>query len=94
MRSLLFVSSLSHGISFFFLLAAPHSMWDLSSQIRDQICASCIGRQSCNHWTTRDPTPNPPPTWDILRKVYSFAFLETLYVSEIIFLDYGYLKMY
>ena len=29
-------------------------MWDLSSQIRDQTCIPCIGRQSLNHWTTRD----------------------------------------
>ena len=29
----------------------PHSMWDLSSQIRDQTCVLSIGRQVLNHWT-------------------------------------------
>ena len=32
----------------------PQVLWDLSSQIRDQTCTPSIGRQSLNHWTTRD----------------------------------------
>ena len=30
-------------------------MWDLSSLTRDETHAHCIGRQSLNHWTTREP---------------------------------------
>ena len=29
-------------------------IWDLSPVTRDQTCTSCIGRQSLNHWTTRE----------------------------------------
>ena len=32
----------------------PHGMWGLSSQTRDQIHTPCIGRQSLNHWITRE----------------------------------------
>ena len=31
-----------------------HSMWDLSSLIRDQTCVLCIARQILNHRTTRE----------------------------------------
>ena len=44
---------------FIYLLAASHSMWDLSSLTRDQICVPCIRRRSLNHWTTRE-IPKPP----------------------------------
>ena len=34
-------------------------MWDLSSPRRDRTCMPYIGRQSLNHWTTREvPTPH------------------------------------
>ena len=29
-------------------------MWDLSSLTRDRTHTPCIGRQSLNHWTTRE----------------------------------------
>ena len=29
-------------------------MWDLSSLARDRTRSPCIGRQSLNHWTTRE----------------------------------------
>ena len=29
-------------------------MWDLSSQTRDQIRVPCTGRQTPNHWTTKE----------------------------------------
>ena len=32
----------------------PHSMWDLSSQTRDQTSLPCTGRWIFNHWTTRE----------------------------------------
>ena len=41
-RSSLFPSRAILNI-FIYLLAALHSMWDLSSLTRDQTCASCIG---------------------------------------------------
>ena len=31
----------------------PTTVWDLSSEIRDQIHIPCIGRWILNHWTTR-----------------------------------------
>ena len=35
----------------------PSSMWDLISQIRDQICVPCIARWILNHWTPREVPP-------------------------------------
>ena len=32
----------------------PRGMYNLSSPTRDQTCFLCIGRQSLNHWTTRE----------------------------------------
>ena len=32
----------------------PRGMWDCSSLTRDRTCTLCIGRQSLNHWTTRE----------------------------------------
>ena len=32
----------------------PRSMWDLSSPTRDRTRDPCIGRQTLNHWTTRE----------------------------------------
>ena len=29
-------------------------MWDFTSLIRDQTHTPCIGKQSLNHWTTRE----------------------------------------
>ena len=29
-------------------------MWDLSSQTRNRTCTPCLGRQSLNHWPTRE----------------------------------------
>ena len=46
---LLYVHMYIH-ICFFCL----RGMWDLSSLTRDQTCTSYIGRQSVNHWTTRE----------------------------------------
>lgn len=36
---------------FFFWL---HGLWDLSSGTRDPTSTTCIGRQSCNHWTASE----------------------------------------
>ena len=35
-------------------LAVLHSIWDLISWARDQTLTPWIGRQSLNHWTTRE----------------------------------------
>ena len=37
-----------------FGILALQSMWDLSSLIRYQTFIPCVGRQSPNHWTTRE----------------------------------------
>ena len=37
----------------------PRATWDFNSLNRDQIHIPCIGRQSLNHWTTREV----PPGW-------------------------------
>ena len=39
--------------NFFFFLATPCSMQDLSLLTSDQTSVPCIGRQTLNHWTTR-----------------------------------------
>ena len=43
-------------------LAAPHDMWDLSSETRDQTCAHCIGRWGLNCWAT-SKTDTMDKTW-------------------------------
>ena len=35
----------------------PQDMWDLSSSTRDQTCTPCFGRQSLNHYTSREVPP-------------------------------------
>ena len=48
----------------FFFLAVPHVMWDLSSSTRDWTLAPCNGRQSLNHWTTKEiPHCHFTDTW-------------------------------
>ena len=39
---------------FYVLVFWPWDMWDLSSLSRDQTRNPCNGRQSLNHWTTRE----------------------------------------
>ena len=39
---------------FYVLFFWPWGMWDLSSPTRDRTHTPCIGRQSFNHWTTRE----------------------------------------
>ena len=46
---------LFYALGFFSL----QGLWDLISPTRDQTCAPYIGRQSLNHWTTRE-IPGPP----------------------------------
>ena len=48
------VSDLDSSLFFLFskkLLTIPYRLSDLSSQIMDPTCISCIGKQSLNHWT-------------------------------------------
>ena len=45
------------------ILGGLQGMWDLSSLTRDQTCTPCLGRQSLNHWTTRE-LPKPPLTME------------------------------
>ena len=39
---------------FYVLVVWLGGMWDLSSITRDITCTPCLGKQSCNHWTTRE----------------------------------------
>ena len=50
-----------------------HGMWDLSSLTRDWTCVPCIGRQTLNHWTTRE-VPALFFLMHILKKLF-FLFL-------------------
>ena len=47
-------SAIGIHIIAFFLVFWPEGMWDLSSLTRDWNHASCIGKRSLNHWTTRE----------------------------------------
>ena len=49
---------------FFFFLAVPHSMWELSSPTRDWICAPCNGRQRVL------TTGQPRKFWCLLKDRY------------------------
>ena len=39
---------------FYVLFFWPRGIWDLSSLIRDLTHIPCIGRQSLNHWATKE----------------------------------------
>ena len=52
----------------FFFLAAPCSMWDLSSPSRDRTRAPCMGARSLNHWTAREV-----PWWCPIYVFFSFV---------------------
>ena len=41
-------------VCIYFILAASHGMWDLSSPTRDQTHAPAVKVRSLNHWTTRE----------------------------------------
>ena len=59
---------------FFFLLAAPHGMWDLSSPTRDQTHAPAMEAQHLNHWTARE-VPEWNHFWYISKKILTIAIL-------------------
>ena len=66
----------------FFCFFWPRGMWDLSSPIRDRTHTHCTGRQSLNHWTTRE-VPEfhfflklnniPLHVYTTLKKIHSFV---------------------
>ena len=49
-----FIEYVTMLLLFYVLIFWPQSMWDFSSPARDQAHTPCIGRQSLNHWTTRE----------------------------------------
>ena len=49
-----FLKSLLNLLLLYVLVFWPQGMWDLSFWTRDWTCTPCIGRQSLNHWTTRE----------------------------------------
>ena len=50
----IFIEFVTVLLLFYVLVLWPQGMWDLNSLTRDRTCTSCIGRQSLNHWTTRE----------------------------------------
>ena len=50
-------------VLFYVLVSWPRSVWDLSSLVRDWTRTPCIGRQSLNHWTTREFPPSLDRTY-------------------------------
>ena len=49
-----FIEFVTIFLLFYVLVFWPRGMWDLSSPTRDRACTSYTGRQSLNHWTTRE----------------------------------------
>ena len=49
-----FITILLLLFMFFEVVFGPRGMWDLGSPTRDRTCTPCTGRQSLNHWTTRE----------------------------------------
>ena len=56
----------------------PGGMWDLIFPIRDQTNTLCTGRQSLNHWTTRE-VPMVALSVDKSRPLMFFFFLNFLF---------------
>ena len=63
-------------------------MRHLGSLTRDQPCTPCIGRQSLNHWTTREVPSILKQSFDPLLSEHAFScifiFLSLQYLEEII----------
>ena len=51
---MVFVEFVTILFLFYVLVFWPQGMWDLSSLTRDRTHTSCIGRQTLNHWATRE----------------------------------------
>ena len=49
-----FIEFVTILLLFYVLVYWPRGVWHLSSLTRDWTCTPCIGRQSFNHWTTRE----------------------------------------
>ena len=49
-----FIEFVTILLLFYVLAFWPRGMGDLSPTTRDGIHTTCIGRQSLNHWTTRE----------------------------------------
>ena len=49
-----FIAFVTKLLLFYVLGFWPWGMWSLSSPTRDRTRTPCIGRQSLNHWTTRE----------------------------------------
>ena len=52
-----FIGFVTRLLLFYVLVFWPWGMWDLSSQTRDWTLTPYTGRQSLNHWTTREVPP-------------------------------------
>ena len=49
-----FVEFVTILLLFYVLVFWLRGMWDLSPPTRDRTLTPCIGKQSLNHWTTRE----------------------------------------
>ena len=54
LKSLLSLLQIASILCFVLFCFWPWGMWDLSSPTKDWTCTPCFGRQSPNHWTTRE----------------------------------------
>ena len=51
-----FTESVTILLLFYVSVVWPQSLWDVSPATKDWIQASCVGKQSPNHWTAREVT--------------------------------------
>ena len=62
----------------------------LSSLTRDQTCTPCTGRQSLNHWTTREAPDSFPA---VMNRVITKSYSHVLMIIHDSFLRIYYKKM-
>ena len=60
---MVFVEFVTIRFLFYVLVFWPQGMWDLSSPTRDWTHTSCIGRQTLNHWATREVHKREDSWW-------------------------------
>ena len=66
-------------IFMFWVFSWPWGMWGPSFPTRNRTCTPCIGRQSPNHWTTREV----PRRWIYIPRVRSFCLRTSGYTVSL-----------
>ena len=81
--SKVFIEFVTILLLFYVLVFRPRGMWDLSSLTRDRTRTPCIGRQSLNHWTTREvpPPQNFKNQMELLKRFNSWTFHIKIQIS-------------